>query len=65
MVLLRIGSSHTWNVLPESAWISLMTEVEREDFLPNPLTVSITTKDDVSELNCLSEQSLNLSHLVP
>lgn len=65
MVPLRIGSRHTWNVLPESVWIFLMKEVGREDFLPSPLTALITTKDDVSELNFLSDQSLNLSHQVP
>ena len=63
-VPLRSELRRTLTVLPESAWMSLMKEVERGDCQMNPLTVSITTNDDVSELNCLSGQSLNLFHRV-
>ena len=41
-----------------------MKEVGREDWLTNPLTVSMTTNDGVSERNYLSNRVLNLSHLV-
>ena len=65
LVPLQIESKHTLTALPESTWMFLMKEVGREGRLTNLLTVLIITNDGGSELNCLSDQSPNLSHLVP